>query len=249
MDILGKPAKADYRAVPRVVFTDPELAAVGMSEAAAREAGLDVVTATIDLPTSIARPYTYEEEPRGTFSVTVDRERQVLVGAWAVAPLASEWIHTAVLAIRAEIPSPSSRTRSRSSRPSPRCSASRCALLPEEDTLMPRPSGAPDDGRGARRGHERAHRHHRSSRHGMVHYDGNPGVHFERPSRSRPARGELTGSTSGPTPERTSTHPFTSSTTAPVLKGCRSSRCSARPSWWTRPRPRKRSTRTRCESS
>jgi hypothetical protein len=36
--------------------------------------------------------------------VIVDRERRVLVGAWAVAPLASEWIHQAVLAIRAEIP-------------------------------------------------------------------------------------------------------------------------------------------------
>ena len=40
----------------------------------------------------------------GTFGVVVDRERSVLVGAWAVAPLASEWIHQAVLAIRAEIP-------------------------------------------------------------------------------------------------------------------------------------------------
>src|SRR5207248_4262933 len=67
-------------------------------------AGIDAVTATVDLATSIARPYTYEEEPRGTLSVTIDRERHVLVGAWAVAPLASEWIHTAVLAIRAEIP-------------------------------------------------------------------------------------------------------------------------------------------------
>jgi len=104
MDILGKPARADYRAVPRVVFTDPELAAVGLSEDAAKEAGLVVVSATVDLPTSIARPYTYEEEPRGTFNVVVDRERQVLAGAWAVAPLASEWIHIAVLAIRAEIP-------------------------------------------------------------------------------------------------------------------------------------------------
>ena len=104
MDILGKPAKADYRAVPRVVFIDPELAAVGMSEAAAREAGLNVVTATVDLPSAIARPYTYEQEPKGTFSVTVDCDRQVVVGAWAVAPLASEWIHTLVLAIRAEIP-------------------------------------------------------------------------------------------------------------------------------------------------
>ena len=104
MDILGKEACADYRAVPRVVFIDPELAAVGMSEQAAKEAGVDAVTATIDLSASIARPYTYEQHPKGTFSVTVDRQRQIVVGAWAVAPLASEWIHTLVLAIRAEIP-------------------------------------------------------------------------------------------------------------------------------------------------
>ncbi len=103
-DILGAPAKADYRAVPRVVFTDPEIAAVGMTEAQARESGLDVAVATIDLPTSIARPYTYQENPTGTFGVVVDRQRDVLVGAWAVAPLAGEWIHQAVLAIRAEIP-------------------------------------------------------------------------------------------------------------------------------------------------
>jgi pyruvate/2-oxoglutarate dehydrogenase complex dihydrolipoamide dehydrogenase (E3) component len=103
-DILGRPACADYRAVPRVVFTDPEVAAVGMSEADARAAGLDVAAQTIDLTTSIARPYTYEEKPRGTLGVVVDRERKVLIGAWAVAPLAGEWIHQAVLAIRAEIP-------------------------------------------------------------------------------------------------------------------------------------------------
>jgi dihydrolipoamide dehydrogenase len=104
MGILGKPWPADYRAVPRVTFTDPELAAVGMSEQTAKDAGIDAVTATIDIPTSVARAYTYERRPRGTFSVTVDRERQVVVGAWAVAPLAAEWIHTLVLAIRAEVP-------------------------------------------------------------------------------------------------------------------------------------------------
>jgi dihydrolipoamide dehydrogenase len=105
-NILGRAAAADYRAVPRVLFTDPEVAAVGLTETQARAAGLDVVTATIDLPTSVARSYTYEEEPTGTFSVVVDSRRDVLVGAWAVAPLASEWIHQAVLAIRAEIPVP-----------------------------------------------------------------------------------------------------------------------------------------------
>jgi dihydrolipoamide dehydrogenase len=90
--------------VPRVAFIDPELAAVGMSEQAAKDAGIDAVTATIDVPTSVARAYTYEREPRGTFSITIDRERQVVVGAWAVAPLAGEWIHALVLAIRAEVP-------------------------------------------------------------------------------------------------------------------------------------------------
>jgi len=103
-DILGQEVKADYRAVPRVIFTDPEVAAVGLTEVQAAEQGIEVDAVTIDLPTSIARPYTFQENPTGTFGVLVDRKRQVLLGAWAVAPLAGEWIHTAVLAIRAEIP-------------------------------------------------------------------------------------------------------------------------------------------------
>jgi dihydrolipoamide dehydrogenase len=105
-DMLGLDARADYRAVPRVIFTDPEVAAVGLTEADARAAGIDAVSTTVSLPTSIARPYTYEEEPRGELTVVVDRAKQTLVGAWAVAPLAGEWIHQAVLAIRAEIPVP-----------------------------------------------------------------------------------------------------------------------------------------------
>jgi pyruvate/2-oxoglutarate dehydrogenase complex dihydrolipoamide dehydrogenase (E3) component len=103
-NILGGEAKADYRAVPRVIFTDPELAAVGLTEADARAQGIEPIAVTIDLPTSIARPYTFQENPTGTFGIVADAERKVLVGAWAVAPLAGEWIHQAVLAIRAEIP-------------------------------------------------------------------------------------------------------------------------------------------------
>jgi dihydrolipoamide dehydrogenase len=104
MDILGQPVRADYRAVPKVIFTDPEVASVGVTEKDARSAGIDVVSVTIDLPSTIARPYTYDQDPRGTLSLVVDQHRGVLVGAWAVAPLAGEWIHQAVLAIRAEIP-------------------------------------------------------------------------------------------------------------------------------------------------
>jgi pyruvate/2-oxoglutarate dehydrogenase complex dihydrolipoamide dehydrogenase (E3) component len=103
-DILGRNAKADYRAVPRVIFTDPELAAVGLTEADARAQGIEPLAVTIDLPTSIARPYTFQENPTGTFGIVADAERKVLLGAWAVAPLAGEWIHQAVLAIRAQIP-------------------------------------------------------------------------------------------------------------------------------------------------
>ena len=105
MDILGHPARADYRAVPRVTFTDPEVAAVGLTtEEDARAEGIDAASVVLDLPTSIARPYTFQENPTGVFGIVADVERGLLVGAWAVAPLASEWIHQAVLAIRAEIP-------------------------------------------------------------------------------------------------------------------------------------------------
>jgi pyruvate/2-oxoglutarate dehydrogenase complex dihydrolipoamide dehydrogenase (E3) component len=106
-DILGHPAKADYRAVPRVTFTDPEVAAVGLAtEEDARAHGFEPAGVVIDLPTSIARPYTFQENPHGKFGIVVDTARDVMLGAWAVAPLASEWIHIAVLAIRAEIPVP-----------------------------------------------------------------------------------------------------------------------------------------------
>jgi dihydrolipoamide dehydrogenase len=103
-DMRGRPVRADYRAIPRVIFTDPETAAVGLTAARARDAGHDVATAVVDLPSAIARPYTYEQDPRGKLGVVADRERRVLLGAWAVAPLASEWIHQAVLAIKAAVP-------------------------------------------------------------------------------------------------------------------------------------------------
>jgi pyruvate/2-oxoglutarate dehydrogenase complex dihydrolipoamide dehydrogenase (E3) component len=51
-----------------------------------------------------ARPWTYERDPRGALGLLADRDRQVLAGAWAVAPLAGEWIHQAALAIRAQVP-------------------------------------------------------------------------------------------------------------------------------------------------
>lgn len=103
-DIAGRSAHADYGSVPRVVFSDPEIAAVGLTEAQARERGLDVATAHVELADSIARPWTYETNPRGELELVADRAGSKLVGAWAVAPLAGEWIHYAALAIKTRAP-------------------------------------------------------------------------------------------------------------------------------------------------
>jgi pyruvate/2-oxoglutarate dehydrogenase complex dihydrolipoamide dehydrogenase (E3) component len=102
-DILGEPVAADYSAIPRSVFCDPEVAAVGMTERQAREAGIDVATATVDLG-DLERTSTYGRDIEGLIGVVADRRAAVLVGAHAVGPLASEWIHLAVLAVRARVP-------------------------------------------------------------------------------------------------------------------------------------------------
>jgi pyruvate/2-oxoglutarate dehydrogenase complex dihydrolipoamide dehydrogenase (E3) component len=102
-DIGGHAVRADYRAIPRVVFADPEIAAVGLPASEAREQGLDVRTARVDLAEAIARPWTYEQEPRGALELVADAQRRVLLGAWAWAPMAGEWIHYAALAIKAQV--------------------------------------------------------------------------------------------------------------------------------------------------
>ena len=101
-DILGRPRSADYRAVPRVVFSDPEVAGVGLTRAQAEEEGREVAAAEVDLG-DMERATTYGPDVGGRFSVLADARRRVLVGAAAVGPLASEWIHAAVLAVKAEV--------------------------------------------------------------------------------------------------------------------------------------------------
>jgi pyruvate/2-oxoglutarate dehydrogenase complex dihydrolipoamide dehydrogenase (E3) component len=103
-NILGTARTARYVGIPRVVFSDPEVAAVGLTSEQAADRGLAKAGAEVDLANAIARPWTYERDPRGHLGVLADIDRQVLVGAWAVGPQASEWIHTAALAVREEIP-------------------------------------------------------------------------------------------------------------------------------------------------
>jgi len=103
-NILGRDHRASYDGIPRVVFADPEIAAAGLTAAQAAARGLNTAAAEISIPEAADRSWTYERDPRGAAGVLADRDRGVLIGAWAVAPLASEWIHYAALAIRAQIP-------------------------------------------------------------------------------------------------------------------------------------------------
>jgi pyruvate/2-oxoglutarate dehydrogenase complex dihydrolipoamide dehydrogenase (E3) component len=95
-NILGEPREADYSAVPRVVFTDPQVAAVGEPEGP--------VTATISLasvPRTATYTRAYDTKP-GFLTLVSDGER--LTGAHAVGPEAGEWLGQATLAIRARVP-------------------------------------------------------------------------------------------------------------------------------------------------
>jgi len=102
--ILGRPRPATYNGIPRVVFGIPEIAAVGLTAAQAEERGIRTAAIEVDVAEALARPSTYEQDPRGWLALLADAEDQVLVGAWALGPLAGEWIHYAALAIRARLP-------------------------------------------------------------------------------------------------------------------------------------------------
>jgi len=101
-NLLSRAATADYRAIPRTIFTDPPLASVGMSLSRAEEEGIDAIAATLELGAT-ARSAS-EGEARGRLVLVADRSRGVLIGASAMGGAADEWIGEAVLAIRAEIP-------------------------------------------------------------------------------------------------------------------------------------------------
>ena len=95
-NILGGDARANYDAVPRVVFSDPQAAAVGEADGP--------LTATVELA-SVPRTATYTRqyaERPGHLTLVSDGER--LTGAHAVGPDAGEWLQQATLAIRARVP-------------------------------------------------------------------------------------------------------------------------------------------------
>jgi dihydrolipoamide dehydrogenase len=95
-NILGDPREANYEAVPRVVFTDPQAASVGAAEA--------TFSATA-LVSEVAKTAAYTrawDKSNGFMTLLSDGER--LTGAYALGPEAGEWLQQATLAIRACVP-------------------------------------------------------------------------------------------------------------------------------------------------
>ncbi len=101
-NLRGRATRADYRAIPRVVYTDPPVACVGLTAAAAREQGMQVVLASATFgDTSRAL---VDGGASGQVTALADAKRGVLVGAWAMGPGADERISELSMAIRCEIP-------------------------------------------------------------------------------------------------------------------------------------------------
>ncbi len=103
-DILGQDGPAaDYRAVSRVIFSDPELASVGLTEQQARDAGLSVRVGLAQIEKS-ARGWLHGPGTTGIVKVVEDADRGVLVGATVVAPYGGEVIGMLVTAVHGEVP-------------------------------------------------------------------------------------------------------------------------------------------------
>lgn len=103
-DLTGEDGPwADYRAVSRATFTDPEVGSVGLTEKQARDAGLNVGVGVAKLQES-SRGWLHKVGNEGVIKVVADLDRGVLVGASAVGPSGGEVIGMLVTAVHAEVP-------------------------------------------------------------------------------------------------------------------------------------------------
>lgn len=103
-DILGQAHRpAAYHAVPRVTFSDPEVASVGRTEAQARRSGVAVEVGRAHVPSS-ARGWIHKAGNEGLVKVVADAERRVLVGATSVGPAGGEVLGMLTLAVSARVP-------------------------------------------------------------------------------------------------------------------------------------------------
>ncbi|MDW5327868.1 NAD(P)/FAD-dependent oxidoreductase [Plantactinospora sp. KLBMP9567] len=95
--------RADYRALPRVTFTDPEVGAVGLTERQARDRGLDVRTSFTPLSES-SRGWIHQVGDEGFIKLVADADRGVLVGATSAGPVGGEVLSALAVAVHAEVP-------------------------------------------------------------------------------------------------------------------------------------------------
>jgi pyruvate/2-oxoglutarate dehydrogenase complex dihydrolipoamide dehydrogenase (E3) component len=103
-DILGQDHHAaEYHAVPRVTFTDPEIGSVGLSETQAREQGIDVRTGLTPVPSS-ARGWIHKVGNKGFIKLVQDGASGVLVGATSAGPVGGEVLSMLTLAVHARVP-------------------------------------------------------------------------------------------------------------------------------------------------
>jgi len=103
-DILGEPhTPAEYTAVPRVTFTDPEVGSVGLTVQAARDAGIDIAIGRAEVP-STARGWLHKTGNEGFIQLVADRQRGVLVGATSIGPSGGEVLGLLTLAVHARTP-------------------------------------------------------------------------------------------------------------------------------------------------
>lgn len=96
-------ATADHAAVPQVTFSDPEVASVGLTSAAAREAGFDIRVVDYNLGW-VAGASLQADGYEGTARMVVDEKRKVVLGMTFVGQDVSELIHAATIAVVAEVP-------------------------------------------------------------------------------------------------------------------------------------------------
>jgi pyruvate/2-oxoglutarate dehydrogenase complex dihydrolipoamide dehydrogenase (E3) component len=96
-------ATADHRAVPQVIFTDPEVGHVGLTEVKARHTGLNV--RVVDYPLGdVSGAAVYADGYKGQARMVVDEDRHVVVGATFVGAAVAELVHSATIAIVGEVP-------------------------------------------------------------------------------------------------------------------------------------------------
>ncbi|WP_431728270.1 dihydrolipoyl dehydrogenase family protein [Verrucosispora sp. TAA-831] len=99
----GSVPRADYRALPRVTFTDPEIGAVGLTEQQARERGVNVQVGFTELASS-TRGWIHRTEVAGFIKLIADADQGVLVGATSAGPAGGEVLSGLAVAVHAAVP-------------------------------------------------------------------------------------------------------------------------------------------------